>query len=75
MSRAQRFKVGPGSDPTVTHSPVVNQEAVVKVKSHVDNALAKSANLVYGGQFRDDLGKCYNKPTIITDVIIEMPVA
>ncbi|KAH6622488.1 succinate-semialdehyde dehydrogenase [Boeremia exigua] len=75
IERAQQFKVGSGMDPTVTHGPLVNEAAVVKVKSHIDDAVAKGAKLLHGGKVRRDLGKCYIEPAIMTDVTSDMLVA
>jgi succinate-semialdehyde dehydrogenase/glutarate-semialdehyde dehydrogenase len=75
VKRAQQFKVGSGMDPTVTHGPLVNEAAVVKVKSHIDDAVSKGAKLLHGGKVRRDLGKCYIEPAIVTGVTTEMQVA
>jgi succinate-semialdehyde dehydrogenase/glutarate-semialdehyde dehydrogenase len=75
IERAQQFKVGSGLDPTVTHGPLVNEAAVVKVKAHIDDAVRKGAQLVHGGKVRKDLGRCYIEPAIVTGVTSEMIVA
>jgi succinate-semialdehyde dehydrogenase/glutarate-semialdehyde dehydrogenase len=73
--RAQSFKVGSGLDPSVTHGPLVNEAAVIKVKVHIDDAVSKGARLVHGGKVRQDLGRCYIEPAIVTGVTTEMLVA
>lgn len=75
VQRAKQFKVGSGMDPTVTHGPLVNEAAVAKVKSHIDDALSKGAKLIHGGNVRKDLGKCFIEPAIMTGITSEMLVA
>ncbi|KAH7072315.1 succinate-semialdehyde dehydrogenase [Paraphoma chrysanthemicola] len=75
VKRAQQFKVGSGMDPTVKHGPLVNEAAVVKVKSHIDDAVGKGAKLLHEGQVRKDSGRCYIEPAIITGVTSDMRVA
>ncbi len=43
-----------------------------KVRSHVDDALSKGANLIAGGRPRPDLGPCFFEPTVLEDVTPEM---
>ena len=67
------FKVGNGLDEDSTHGPVVNQHAVEDIQSLVDDALAKGAVAVEGGQ-PSEQGGCFYKPTILTQVNDQMRV-
>ncbi|KAJ9143783.1 Succinate-semialdehyde dehydrogenase [Pleurostoma richardsiae] len=75
VDRVQQFKLGSGMDPTVTHGPLVNQAAVAKVKSHIDDAVNRGAKLILGGKVRNDLGKCFVEPAILIGVTTDMLVA
>lgn len=74
-SRVSKLKVGSPFDTTVTNGPLVNNAAVTKVRSLIDDALEKGAKLVVGGQVRDDLGGNFIEPAILTDITDEMAVA
>ena len=67
--RASRLKVG---DPTkeLDHiiGPLINDRQVIKVKSQIDDAVAKGGKIVLGGK----VDGRYVEPTIITDVTSDM---
>ncbi|KAF5542970.1 succinate-semialdehyde dehydrogenase (NADP+), partial [Fusarium mexicanum] len=67
-----KFKVGNGTDPTVTHGPMTT--SVDKVEEHVKDALKKKATLLLGGQRLPDLGKNFFQPTVLGDVDDTMAV-
>ena len=74
LSKAvSELKVGSGLDPETKQGPLINEEAVVKVESHIKNAVDKGAKVVFGGG-RSDLGGTFFVPTILTDVTEEMLV-
>lgn len=58
--------VGPGmNDPNI--GPLMNQSAVAKQQSHLDDALARGAKLLTGGK-RHKLGPNFFEPTVLADV-------
>lgn len=69
-----QFTMGDGSAEGVTHGPLISTKAVAKVTALVDDALAKGATLVAGGQPATSLGECYFQPTIIANATPEMRV-
>lgn len=73
--RMKDFKVGSGFDRNVTHGPVINQAAVDKVRSHIEDAVGKGAKLVHGGNVRKDLGGFFIEPALLTGVTQDMAVA
>lgn len=75
LARMKQFKIGSGIDPSVTHGPLINDASVAKVKSHIDDAVAKGATLVYGGKVRDDLDGHFIEPALLIGVTSEMAVA
>ncbi len=65
-----KLKVGSGLDEAVTIGPLINQEAIDKVKTHIADAVKHGAKIVAGGN-PHALGGLYFEPTILTDVAPE----
>lgn len=63
----EALKIGNGFEDDVEQGPLINQAALVKVESHVADALSKGAKLVTGGK-PHKLGGTFYEPTILTDV-------
>ncbi|KAL1944396.1 hypothetical protein VTO73DRAFT_3581 [Trametes versicolor] len=61
------FKVGNGLDKDTTHGPLIHDRAVEKVEKHVEDALAKGAQLVHGGKRLPGAGSFF-APTVLADV-------
>ncbi|OAJ62302.1 succinate-semialdehyde dehydrogenase (NADP(+)) [Paraburkholderia ginsengiterrae] len=70
----EQLKVGRGTDDGVTQGPLINEAAVLKVESHIEDALAKGARIVTGGK-RHALGHGFFEPTVLADVTPAMKVA
>ncbi|WP_028228351.1 NAD-dependent succinate-semialdehyde dehydrogenase [Paraburkholderia ferrariae] len=70
----EQLKVGLGTEPGVTQGPLINEAAVLKVESHIEDALAKGAQVTTGGK-RHALGHGFFEPTILTGVTPAMKVA
>jgi len=68
------LKVGLGTEAGVTQGPLINEAAVLKVESHIEDALAKGAQVFTGGK-RHSLGHGFFEPTILTGVTTAMKVA
>jgi succinate-semialdehyde dehydrogenase/glutarate-semialdehyde dehydrogenase len=51
---------------------LASQDQLDKVRAHIDDALAKGARLVAGGQHRPDIGPLFHEPTVLADVTPEM---
>lgn len=49
-------------------SSLITGQHLVTVRSHVEDAVAKGANLLTGGKPRPDVGPLFYAPTILTDV-------
>jgi len=69
-----KLKVGLGTETGVTTGPLINADAVAKVQLHLDDAVAKGAQILAGGK-PHDLGGCFFEPTILTGVTRQMLVA
>ncbi len=64
VQRANGLKVGDPGDFTTNIGPLINQAAVTKVHSHVQEAINGGANLILGGKYENLL----YYPTIVTNV-------
>jgi succinate-semialdehyde dehydrogenase/glutarate-semialdehyde dehydrogenase len=65
------LKVGNGTDEGVTQGPLIDEKAVKKVQSHIEDALSKGAKLELGGK-PHALGGTFFEPTLLTGVTTEM---
>lgn len=62
-----KLKVGSGLEDGVAIGPLINQDALEKVKAHVDDAVSHGARVIAGGAAHR-LGGLYFEPTILADV-------
>ncbi|MFP1841444.1 NAD-dependent succinate-semialdehyde dehydrogenase [Lonsdalea quercina] len=74
VEEVKKLKVGDGTEPGVTQGPLIDEQAVDKVRQHIDDALAKGATLLLGGKSHE-LGGTFFTPTVIGDVTREMRFA
>lgn len=65
------LKVGNGLNSETTQGPLINENAVVKVISHIDDAVSRGAKVITGGS-RATQGGTFFAPTILTDIDHEM---
>ena len=68
------LQVGSGLTEGVTQGPLIDMAAVEKVEEHIQDALAKGARLVVGGE-RHSLGGQFFRPTVLAGATTEMKVA
>ncbi len=73
-ARAAALKVGSGFDAGVQQGPLIDGNALAKVKAHIADARSKGARVVTGGH-PHDLGGTFFEPTVLADVTREMLVA
>ncbi len=69
--RVKKLKVGNGMEPGVTIGPLIDEPAIAKVKSHIEDAVAKGAKIMLGGKSHG-AGKLFFEPTILTNVTSAM---
>ncbi|MDG9730313.1 NAD-dependent succinate-semialdehyde dehydrogenase [Ignatzschineria sp. RMDPL8A] len=69
------LKLGDGLTEGVELGPVIDENAVKKVTSHINDVVSKGGTLVTGGEIDPALGSLFFKPTIVKDVKQEMLVA
>ncbi|MFP1951810.1 NAD-dependent succinate-semialdehyde dehydrogenase [Lonsdalea quercina] len=74
VEEVKKLKVGDGTEPGVTQGPLIDEQAVDKVRQHIDDALTKGATLLLGGKSHA-LGGTFFTPTVIGDVTRDMRFA
>ncbi len=74
VERVRKFKVGNGMEEGVTIGPLIDEPAVAKVRSHIDDAVKKGAKLVLGGK-PHGAGPLFFEPTVLTDATPAMMLA
>jgi succinate-semialdehyde dehydrogenase / glutarate-semialdehyde dehydrogenase len=70
--KARSIKVGNGFEAGVNQGPLIDEQALAKVESHVADALSKGARLVVGGT---RIGERFYTPTVLADVTSDMRCA
>lgn len=68
------IKVGYGLEPGVTQGPLIDEQALAKVQTHIADALSKGAKLVTGGK-SSERGGTFFEPTILANASNSMLVA
>ncbi|KAI5465701.1 Aldehyde/histidinol dehydrogenase [Mariannaea sp. PMI_226] len=69
-----RFKVGDGLTDGTTHGPLIHARALNKIEAHVQDALAKGARLVHGGERLPHLGPNFFGLTMLTGMTRDMDI-
>lgn len=68
------LKIGPGIDPTTDLGPLIQHAAVVKVQTHITDALQKGARLLCGGKVHP-LGSPFFEATVLDQCTAAMQLA
>ena len=71
-AKAQGIRVGNGFEAGVQQGPLIDDQAIAKVESHVADAVAQGARVVVGGQRQGDR---FYTPTVLADVTPSMRCA
>jgi succinate-semialdehyde dehydrogenase/glutarate-semialdehyde dehydrogenase len=66
-ARVSQLRLGVGLEPETRVGPLINEQAVTKVASLVDEAVSKGARAVVGGR-RAARGGLFYEPTVLRDV-------
>ncbi len=69
-----KLQLGNGLNPASTHGPLINQKAINKVASIVQNAVSQGAEIVHGGQCATQLGQQFYNFTVLSNVTPEMEI-
>lgn len=68
------LRLGNGMHEGTTHGPLINNKATQKISQLVEKAKEQGAQLVRGGQKRDELGDNFFDFTILTNLHAEMDI-
>jgi len=68
-AKSRGIQVGNGFEAGVNQGPMIDDQAIAKVESHVADALGKGARLVAGGT---RIGERFYTPTVLADVTGDM---
>src|SRR5687768_8506686 len=72
--KVKGFKVGAGTEPGVVIGPLIDEQGLKKVESHVADALGKGARVLIGGK-QHERGGLFFQPTVLTNVTPQMLVS
>ncbi|WP_299502450.1 NAD-dependent succinate-semialdehyde dehydrogenase [uncultured Roseobacter sp.] len=70
----ENLKIGDGLEEGVTTGPLINQDAVEKVKEHMDDVVNNGGAILTGGKAHE-MGGTFFEPTVVTGVTQDMKVA
>lgn len=74
VAAVARLRVGDGLKGEQDQGPLIDADAIVKVESHVADALAKGARILSGGK-RHELGGTFFQPTVLVGATPAMKLA
>ncbi|WP_187442159.1 NAD-dependent succinate-semialdehyde dehydrogenase [Sutcliffiella horikoshii] len=69
VKEVSKLKVGNGMERGVDLGPLIDEDALEKVKEHLSDAKEKGADVAFGGEVKE---KTFMEPTVITGVTDEM---
>ncbi|MCA0149369.1 NAD-dependent succinate-semialdehyde dehydrogenase [Rossellomorea vietnamensis] len=69
VEKVKALKVGNGLEEGVDIGPLIDEDAIEKVRKHVEDAVDKGASVAYGGKGIEGL---YFEPTVLTNVNDDM---
>src|SRR3954453_19966322 len=72
--KVKGFKVGAGNEPGVIIGPLIDEQGLKKVETHVADALGKGAKVALGGK-KHEKGGLFFQPTVLTNVTPQMLVS
>jgi succinate-semialdehyde dehydrogenase / glutarate-semialdehyde dehydrogenase len=73
-ARAAALRLGAEQSYGAEVGALASQDQLDKVRAHVDDAVAKGARVVAGGQARPDIGPLFYEPTVLAGVTEAMDV-
>ncbi|HJT54249.1 MAG TPA: aldehyde dehydrogenase family protein, partial [Candidatus Angelobacter sp.] len=72
VAKAGRLRQGPGDAANTDIGPMIHERQLETVQRHVDDAIARGARLLLGGNPATNLGPNFYQPTILADVKHDM---
>ncbi|QDG88035.1 succinic semialdehyde dehydrogenase [Pseudarthrobacter sp. NIBRBAC000502770] len=74
-AKVEGIRMGAGPDWEIGMGSLISAAQVERVDLHVQDALAKGAQLLTGGRRRPDLGPLFYEPTVLTGITDDMLLA
>lgn len=71
----KQVKIGYGLTDGITHGPVIHSKSMKKVRQHIDDAVAKGANILFGGAKLPLIGENFHELTVLGDVTTDMIIS
>jgi acyl-CoA reductase-like NAD-dependent aldehyde dehydrogenase len=68
VEKTKKLRVGPGSDPETDVGPLIRPQHVQRMVELIQDAAARGAQVLCGGNPRRDLGPSFFEPTVIAGV-------
>jgi acyl-CoA reductase-like NAD-dependent aldehyde dehydrogenase len=68
VEKTRKLRAGPGSDPATDVGPLIRPQHVQRMRDLVEDAVARGAQVLCGGNPRSDLGPNFFEPTVVTGV-------
>ena len=75
VERVQRMRLAAGIGWHADMGSLVSEKQLATVRAHVDDAVAKGATVLTGGNARPDLGPLFYEPTVLEGVRDDMTLA
>jgi acyl-CoA reductase-like NAD-dependent aldehyde dehydrogenase len=74
VEKTKKLRVGYGIDQETDVGPMIHEQQLRVVESHVEDAVARGARVLAGGSSLPELGGSFYRPTVLADVNHEMRV-
>ena len=72
--KTKQLRVGNGMDSTTDVGPMIHERQLRSVEAHVEDARARGARILCGGERLTSLGTNFYAPTVLADVTHEMRI-
>ncbi len=74
VRKTKQLRVGNAMEPATDVGPLIHERQLRNVEAHVEDARARGAQVLTGGQRLRDLGPNFYAPTVLADVTHEMRI-
>jgi succinate-semialdehyde dehydrogenase/glutarate-semialdehyde dehydrogenase len=74
VAKTKQLRVGNGMDPDIDIGPLIQERQLQIVDEHVQDAIARGARLLTGGERLRSLGPNFYAPTVLADVTHQMRI-
>ncbi len=68
VEKTKKLRLGPGSDPSTDVGPLIRPQHVQRMRDLIQDAVARGAKVLCGGNARPDLGPNFFEPTVIIGI-------